>query len=172
MGEFSSVLGLTVTESNLITSQLGPQQQEVFYKKSFKCLGCHKRMCTDNFVQLSDGFYCIDCYRSQNLGLECIFWKGPCWEASHQHKHGDRIENKPKLNKPLRRKTFVMEEDRNCSNKALSMENADKGVGALYVIIDTIRRKRAEQREIEEKQKQEEIFHNGVNKGRELLKPL
>ena len=83
---------------------------------------------------------------------------------------------------------LVVEENRNC-NKALSMENADKvrmhfyqdyrlndpvwqGVGALYVIIDTIKRKRAEQRELEEKQKQEETFHNGVNKGRELLKPL
>ena len=38
--------------------------------------------------------------------------------------------------------------------------------------MDTIRRKRAEQRELEDKQKQEETFHNAVNKGRELLKPL
>ena len=52
------------------------------------------------------------------------------------------------------------------------MEDADKGVGALYIIMDTIRRKRAEQRECEEKQKLEEIFHNEINKGRELLKPL
>ena len=47
-----------------------------------------------------------------------------------------------------------------------------QGVGALYIIMDTIRRKRAEQREREEKQKLEEIFHNEINKGRELLKPL
>ena len=47
-----------------------------------------------------------------------------------------------------------------------------QGVGALYLIMDTIRRKRAEQREREEKQKLEEIFHNEINKGRELLKPL
>ena len=47
-----------------------------------------------------------------------------------------------------------------------------QGVGALYIIMDTIRTIRAEQREREEKQKQEESFHNGINKGRELLKPL
>ena len=52
------------------------------------------------------------------------------------------------------------------------MEDADKGVGALYIIMDTIRRKRAEQRESEEKQKLEEAFHNEINKGREILKPL
>ena len=81
----------------------------------------------------------------------------------------------------------VRQEEGDSKNKTLSMESADKvrmhligstivwlcqGVGALYIIMDTIRRKREEQREIEEKQKQEEIFNNGVNKGRELLKPL
>ena len=38
--------------------------------------------------------------------------------------------------------------------------------------MDTIRRKKAEQIELDLKQKSEEQFHNGVNKGRELLKPL
>ena len=47
-----------------------------------------------------------------------------------------------------------------------------QGVGALYIIMDTIRRKKAEQIELDLKQKSEEQFHNGVNKGRELLKPL
>ena len=52
------------------------------------------------------------------------------------------------------------------------MENADNGVGALYIIMDTIRRKREEQQEEQNKQKSEEAFHNGINKGRELLRPL
>ena len=47
-----------------------------------------------------------------------------------------------------------------------------QGVGALYLVMDTIRRKRAEQKEREEKQKLEEAFHNKINKGREILKPL
>ena len=44
-----------------------------------------------------------------------------------------------------------------------------QGVGALYLIMDTIKRKRAEQREEETRQKEEEAFHN---RGRQLLKPL
>merc|ERR1711874_206960 len=71
---------------------------------------------------------------------------GACWvgrEGSHQHKHrqgkgqsqGQQIEIKTKLNKPLRKKTFVEEENRNCRKETLSMENADKGVGALYIIM-------------------------------------
>jgi hypothetical protein len=38
--------------------------------------------------------------------------------------------------------------------------------------MDTLRRRRAEQKEEENKQKLEENFHNGINKGREILKPL
>ena len=45
-------------------------------------------------------------------------------------------------------------------------------MGALYIIMDTIKRKKAEQMELDLKQKIEEKFHNEVNKGRELLKPL
>ena len=47
-----------------------------------------------------------------------------------------------------------------------------QGVGALYLIMDTIKRKRAEQREEEARQKEEEAFHNKINRGRQLLKPL
>ena len=47
-----------------------------------------------------------------------------------------------------------------------------QGVGALYIVMDTLRRRRAEQKDEEKKQKLEENFHNGINKGREILKPL
>ena len=47
-----------------------------------------------------------------------------------------------------------------------------QGVGALYLIMDTIKRKREEQREEETRQKEEEAFHNKINRGRQLLKPL
>ena len=47
-----------------------------------------------------------------------------------------------------------------------------QGVGALYIIMDTVRRKRAELREQELRQKSEEMFHNEVNTGREMLRPL
>ena len=66
---------------------------------------------------------------------------------------------------------LVPKKPREANNK-LTMENADNGVGALYIIMDTIRRKRAEQQEEQTKQKSEEAFHNGINKGRELLRPL
>merc|ERR1712179_900238 len=52
------------------------------------------------------------------------------------------------------------------------MGKADNGVGALYIIMDTLRRRREEQREEELKQKIEEKFHNDINRGRELLRPL
>jgi hypothetical protein len=42
----------------------------------------------------------------------------------------------------------------------------------LYIIMDTLRRRRAEQKEEEKKQKLEENFHNGINNGREILNPL
>ena len=91
--------------------------------------------------------------------------------------------------KPLKKKTLLLHKNKNEPKKSLTMENADnvsflqhtqlngyslhfEGVGALYIIMDTIRRKRAEQREQELKQQSEERFHNGVNKGRELLRPL
>ena len=45
-------------------------------------------------------------------------------------------------------------------------------MGALYIVMDTLRRRRAEQREEELKQKVEEKFHNDINRGRELLRPL
>ena len=38
--------------------------------------------------------------------------------------------------------------------------------------MDTIKRKRLEQREEEARQKEEEAFHNKINRGRQLLKPL
>jgi len=71
----------------------------------------------------------------------------------------------------MKKKTFKQKEDK-VSDKVLKMEDADNGVGALYLIMDTIRRKRMEEKEQEEKQKEEEAFHNKVNRGRQLLKPL
>ena len=38
--------------------------------------------------------------------------------------------------------------------------------------MDTIKRKRSEQREEEARQREEEAFHNKINRGRQLLKPL
>ena len=38
--------------------------------------------------------------------------------------------------------------------------------------MDTLKQRIAEQKEDERKQKVEENFHNGINKGREILKPL
>ena len=34
------------------------------------------------------------------------YLQGMCWETSHQLKLKDQIQNKTKLNKPLRKKTF------------------------------------------------------------------
>jgi hypothetical protein len=47
-----------------------------------------------------------------------------------------------------------------------------QGVGALYIIMDAIKRKVREREEEAARQKQEEDFHNAINRGRELLKPL
>jgi len=141
------------------------------HKNYHRCATCHKKIAAENYFQFSDEFYCYDCSRAFNLDLDCIFCKAPCWEASHKTKIKDEINEKKILKKPLRKKTLVPKKPKE-SNKNLTMENADKGVGALYIIMDTIRRKRAEEKEEENKQKAEEAFHNGVNKGRELLKPL
>jgi hypothetical protein len=48
----------------------------------------------------------------------------------------------------------------------------NKGVGALYIIMDAMKRKVRERQEDQEKQRKEEAFHNAINRGRELLKPL
>ena len=45
-------------------------------------------------------------------------------------------------------------------------------MGALYIIMDAMKRKVRERREEEDRVKQEEAFHNAINKGRQLLKPL
>ena len=38
--------------------------------------------------------------------------------------------------------------------------------------MDTLKQRIAKQKEDERKQKAEESFHNGINEGREILKPL
>lgn len=50
--------------------------------------------------------------------------------------------------------------------------NLPKGVGALYVIMDAIKRKVRDRKEEEEIQRKEEEFQNKINKGRTILKPL
>merc|ERR1711963_129168 len=61
---------------------------------------------------------------------------------------------------------------RSRSPPSLSMESADKGVGALYIVMDALKRRRAEEKEKEEKQRAEEEFHNKMNRGRQILPPL
>merc|ERR1712210_24517 len=55
---------------------------------------------------------------------------------------------------------------------APSMESADKGVGALYIVMDAIKRRKAEEKEKAERQREEEEFHNKMNRGRQILPPL
>merc|ERR1712037_1076876 len=58
------------------------------------------------------------------------------------------------------------------SAPAPSMESADKGVGALYIVMDAIKRRKAEEKEKAERQREEEEFHNKMNRGRQILPPL
>jgi len=55
---------------------------------------------------------------------------------------------------------------------SVSMESADKGVGALYIVMDALKRRRAEEKEKAERQREEEEFHNKMNRGRQILPPL
>jgi len=47
-----------------------------------------------------------------------------------------------------------------------------QGVGALYIVMDALKRRRAEEKERAERQRQEEEFHNKMNRGRQILPPL
>jgi len=47
-----------------------------------------------------------------------------------------------------------------------------QGVGALYIVMDALKRRRAEEKEKAERQREEEEFHNKMNRGRQILPPL
>eukprot|EP00090_Calanus_glacialis_P016365 TRINITY_DN25624_c0_g1_i3.p1 TRINITY_DN25624_c0_g1~~TRINITY_DN25624_c0_g1_i3.p1 ORF type:complete len:170 (+),score=48.10 TRINITY_DN25624_c0_g1_i3:35-544(+) len=143
---------------------------QVVHKRCLRCFTCHRMLKMDNIVETEGQFYCADCARSLNLGLDCKFCKGLCWEENHNYKLDDEIKDRATLIKPLRKRNLVPVKAK--EKNRLSMEKADNGVGALYIVMDTLRRRRAEQKEEEKKQKLEENFHNGINKGREILKPL
>merc|ERR1711860_21841 len=122
---------------------------QVWHKQCFKCKTCHRSLDSRTACDGPDkDIYCTECYRSLNLGLDCINCQGLCWEEGHQYKLKDQISELSELRAVMKKKSLIPKQTKNKKN--IKMEDADKGVGALYIIMDAIRRRVRERKEEEE----------------------
>merc|ERR1711892_279851 len=83
------------------------------------------------------------------LLLVCLDFKGENMIVKTGANDG-RYQNEATIRKRMKKKILGPDQE---EKPALTMGAADKGVGALYVVMDAIRRRHAEKKEKEEKER-------------------